>query len=284
MEELYKQLVSLKPGRLPLIFVPIVETYDPQADIYKGTSLSARYESTNKHSSITVVSQDAQVTKGDLYPGYRFNSSSQWDTCGLISEDFAWKNDVWVIGYEENVSPENQVAFTKYSLQKDSSKTTHRAQLRVNGVAEYGGRIQVLDMGAIESWVNGKLEFKYFVNNAFATLIKERAYGSWARSNFSDQKWFDWNDFIGYWNTSNWGNVTYERWIEEDGGSTTTITNTIPNPSGGPTLTITQTVKDDDDNLGLANVQFSDSYYGEIPVAPANWTVYNISYMNFQRR
>lgn len=89
MKELLKQMVTLKPGRLPLIFVPVVEIYDPQADIYKGITFSSRYESTNKHSNITVVSQDAQVTKGDLYPGYRFNSSGQWDTCGLISEDFA---------------------------------------------------------------------------------------------------------------------------------------------------------------------------------------------------
>lgn len=282
IDELSKQMVRLKPGRLPIIFVPVVEIFDPNANIYKGRSLLSRYENASiEHSSIRVVSRDAQVTKEDLYPGYYFNAFDKWDTCGLISEDFAWKNDVWVIGYEENISSEKQVTTIKPSSIKDSSG---RLQLRPNGRAEYGGRLQVLDLGEIESWVSGKPEFKYFINNAFGTLIKELRFFSIERSNFSDRKWVDYNDFIGYWNTSNWGNITYERWIEEDGGSPITISSTIPNPSGGPTLTISQTLKDDDDNLGLANVQFTDSYYKDPSVAPAYWTVYNLSYMNFQRK
>jgi hypothetical protein len=279
IDELVKRMVTLKPGRLPIVFVPVVENFDTDADIYKGTSLTSKYDNTgNTDVNITVVSRDAEVSKGDLYPGYRFNSSGKWETSGLISEDFAWKNDVWVIGYEENVSTENRVTYKKHS---DRPKTVRNPQSRVNGKAEYGALIQVIDLGAIESWANGKPEFKYFVHNAFGTLIKERPFDGWARSNYSNQQWFDYEDFIGTWNTSNWGSINYERWIEQDGGKPTTVTMSIPNPAGGPTISISTTFAQDDENLGLGNVQFTDYYQNEPGVTPTTYTLQN---MNFRRK
>jgi len=149
-------------------------------------------------------------------------------------------------------------------------------RIRNNGDAEYGGIIQVTDLGALESWINGKLEFRYRVFIASGTNVKNRAFGKYARSNFRDQKWKDFGDFLFYWNTANIGNFTIEGWIEEDGGnSTNTISQTFPSTcTGCPATTISYTKQSSDQDLGPTIVQFTD---------PTE-TVYNISYANIKRR
>ena len=182
-----------------------------------------------------------------------------------VSEDYAWENDVWVIGEEENVSDENLVAALE-----DISVA------RVQGQPEYGGIIQCTDLNAIEHWTSGKLEFKILVLNASGAKISQRGMGKSKRMYFRDQKWKDFGHFIGNWNTSTFGNWMYENWWEEDGGQSNSVTITMPPPAGqpGPTVSITVPSKNKDDDLGLATIQFSD------PITQ----VYNLTNANIKRR
>ena len=172
---------------------------------------------------------------------------------------------MYVIGEEENVSPENMIAANE-----------DRTQGRTQGIAEYGGIIQVTNLNQIEHWTSGKLEFKIIVLNALGGQISIRAFGRWARSNFRDRKWKDFGHFISNWNTSTFANWMYENWIEEDGGSSSSITIVMPPPQGqsGPTISQSFPSKDRDDNLGLATIQFTDNIS----------QVYNITYANIKRR
>lgn len=211
-----------------------------------------------------------------LYPGYTIDESGSLTYYGMISESFAWNNDVVVIGVEEESSyiPDDTNPAGLNPVKALSSRNPSRLEI--------GGRILVTSIREIEPWIRGKLEMKYFVNSSSGTLIKERAFAPIRRSDINN-KWIDLNDPIGNWDINIWGQYQYERWIEEDGGSSTTITTPITPVAGGPKYTITTTLKGGDNNCGLAAVDYNDSYYWEIPVSPENWRIYYISYMNFQR-
>jgi len=154
---------------------------------------------------------------------------------------------------------------------------------RREGHEEYGGNIQVTDLGQLESWVRGKPEFKYFVYGSTGVLLREFPFGKLRRSHFNGQ-WVNLHDLIGYWNTSNWGNITYERWIEEDGGTSQALTMGISYTANGVTntTTINTPAKDRDQNMGTANIQFTDPIY-EIPLQDLNGAIYPYYYMNMQR-
>lgn len=259
------QIVSnLKKGesRNPILFYPSVETKE---------KLTGRinFRTVDEEEPIGVINAGGGGSyTNDEYPGYRFNTDGTLDYAMQITEEFAWSNDVWVIGEEENCSDENMVS----AINDDGNPNG-----RIQGQSEYGGLIQVTDLGAIESWINGKLEFKMTVMNSAGTIVSGPiAFGKWKRDNFKNQKWKDFGVFIGNWNTSTFGNWMYEHWLEEDGGASSSIIITVPPPAGtsGPTVSITIPSKNQDDNLGQATIQFTD------PVT----TVYSISYANIKRR
>lgn len=322
-------------GRMPIIFVPVMESRDPVL-INKTVITSSTSDETNlkgyainsatrTNSGIIMVDRDNEVrvttqitnsitsntvrNKVNLlpddpidtedpgnggetgggstcsppyyYPGYIIDNYGNLSYYSCINEEFAWANDVWVLGYEEEeLSPDNQVASPN---DVEAWTTTSRYE----GIKEYGGHIQVLDLGQIESWVNGKPEFKYFVYNSTGTLIKEHAFGKWRRSHFRNQQWFAiGGDLIGYWNTSTWGPITYERWIEEDGGSSIALNYTISYTINGVSYssTISSPARSRDEDLGLANVQFTDpSFFIPLANTPSNRTIYTLNFMNMQR-
>jgi hypothetical protein len=133
-------------------------------------------------------------------------------------------------------------------------------------------RLQI--WGKIESWVHGKLEFKYFVISSNGTKIKEKGFGKWARKYFKDRKWKDFSDFLAYWNRANIGDYQVEAWIEEDGGQSNSYSISMPAQNGAPGYSVNVPSHDRDDKLGQSIVQFTD------PLA----TVYGITYMNFKRK
>jgi hypothetical protein len=198
-------------------------------------------------------------------PGYIVNNGYSLVFYQNITEDYAWENDVWVIGEEENVSDENMIA-----APEDISGA------RVQGQSEYGGIIQCTDLNAIEHWTIGKLEFRFYVFDTNGKKIADRRFGKWRRVHFRDQKWHDFIHFIGNWNSSAFGNLMYENWWEEDGGQSASVTISIPPPAGqpGPTISTTIPSQNRDDDLGWATIQFSD------PITQ----VYNISFANIKRR
>ena len=320
---LVNQMKEFRPGEMPILFVPVMESRDPKlrsrlsiSESGEATTISAKQTRSsnpvNPNNYITMVDQDNQVGRfsdgsetadsqqkkvnielppdeggsGPIaceppyyYPGHIIDNYGNLTYSECINEEFAWTHDVWVLGYEEVVSPGNQVASPEDPLWISTNG-------RYEDFAEHAGLIQLTDMGAIEPWVMGKLEFRYTVHNEFGTLIKEREFGKRARGNFDGQKWHYLNDFLGYWNTDVWGRINYERWIEEDGGVSNTYNQTISYINSGVTYTTTISVpaRDKDDNLGVANIQFSDPIFF-IPLADlsANQTIYTLTNMNVQR-
>jgi hypothetical protein len=246
-------------GRDAILFYPRAETIEN----YRKQRTRARAYEEQLYDPIGVYQE---VFNPDYSsPGYIVNNGYDLVFYQNVSEDYAWENDVWVIGEEENVSDENLVAALE-----DISVA------RVQGQPEYGGIIQCTDLNAIEHWTSGKLEFKILVLNASGAKISQRGMGKSKRMYFRDQKWKDFGHFIGNWNTNTFGNWMYENWWEEDGGQSNSVTITMPPPAGqpGPTVSITVPSKNKDDDLGLATIQFSD------PITQ----VYNLTNANIKRR
>jgi len=285
INSLVKQMKAANSGREPIVFIPSVENLDPKIiasnSIIKPNSnddLKAINRLPPETDQIIYVFGDNGGQNNELYPGYTMDESGSLAYYGMISESFAWNNDVVVIGIEEESSynPDDDI---NPALSNPIKALSQRNPTRL----EIGGRINVTNIKEIESWVRGKLEMKYFVNSSSGTLIKERAFAKIRRADINNT-WLNLNDPLGHWDPNTLGQYQYERWIEEDGGSPVTITQNIPAAvPGGPTYTISTTLKNDDQNCGLATVDYNDTFYSEVPLLPSAWTIYYISYMNFQR-
>jgi hypothetical protein len=190
-------------------------------------------------------------------------------TYSSANEDYAWSHDVWVFGQEEVVSPGNMLPPVNGT---DDHLPGHTD--RSDADKEWGGDIQVTNLGELESWIQGKPEFKYFVYTASGSTWKELPLGKRKRKNFKNDKWYNFNDFIGYWNLNNIGNWSIEQWIEEDNGDPITVTSSYPAPcSGCPTTNISYTISDEDYDMGKTMIQFSD------PIS----TEYSLNYANIRR-
>lgn len=264
IESLIPKIKSISGDREPLIFYPRAETIEDKNKINTRTYAG---ENTILEEPVGVFQE---VYNPDDYssPGFYVESNTgQLTFFQNITEEYAWENDVWVIGEEENVSAGNMVPeIENFELNV----------ARVNGEAEKGGILQVTNMNALEHWTAGKFEFRYVVFTASGTKIKDREFGKTKRKYFDSKKWHDYNDFIANWNISNIGNWMIESWIEEDGGWTNVdVSHSYPAACVGcPLTTIKYTMKGQDYDMGPSMVQFTDS----------KSQVYNISYANFKRK
>lgn len=245
---LVKQMKAANLGREPIVFIPSVENLDPEIikprialnsinEPNSNDDLKAINRLPPETDQIIYVFGDAGGQDNELYPGYTIGESGDLSYYGMISESFAWNNPVVVIGVEEE-SSYNPDDNTNPASLNPVKTLDNRNPLNL----EIGGRILVTDISSIEPWIYGKLEMKYFVNSSSGTLIKERAFAKIRRADINN-RWVDLNDPIGHWDVNIWGPYQYERWIEEDGGSSTTITTPITPVAGGPTYTITTTLK-----------------------------------------
>ncbi|MDX1373201.1 MAG: hypothetical protein R3321_12060, partial [Nitrososphaeraceae archaeon] len=140
----------------------------------------------------------------------------------------------------------------------------------------HGGKIQVINMNAIEHWTAGKFEFKVLVVSGTGTAIKQKNFDKRARDNFKDKKWYDFHEFYFTFNSSNIGSFTIENWTEvDDGGENTEFTMNIPAAyEGAPTYSYKVKSDTNDEELGFSIVQFSDRV----------GLSYGVSHMNFQRQ
>lgn len=252
------KMKALNGGIEPILFYPRAETIENDFNFKKTGKMTLMAEQT-----IGVYADE--LSPSYACPGYIVQSDTTLEYYDEITEEYAWENDVWVIGEEEIVSPENMVS-------GDSSSLT----ARYNGQSEYGGIIQITNLNAVEPWISGKLELKFYVIDANGKTISDRAFGKRKRSNFRSQKWCDFGHFIANWNTLAFGSLMCEKWIEENGGKSKSISITIPPPTGqtGPTTTINIPSRERDKDLGLATIQFSD----------AITQIYNLSNANIKRK
>ena len=198
-----------------------------------------------------------------------------------ITEEYALNNEVYVIGSEglanndfELIDPDDTYGGGGGSGGSGGGGTS--TNVRTDGRSEFGGKIQVTDMNAIEHWTAGKFEFRVIVVSSSGTIIKDKRFPQRARDNFKNRKWYDFGEFYYNWFQSNIGPFTVEKWTEVDsGGSKIETTITVPPVSeGGPTLSVKVTSEDNDEDLGQSIVQFGDAIGQQ----------YGISHLNFKRQ
>lgn len=320
---LVQQMKDFKPGRMPILFVPVMETRDPKEknDSASKASMIVKNDPNNPKNYITMVDQDNEVGKKSEnsqipstnlrapvdggeeagpgsscrngYAGYIIDDAGELTYNSCITETMAWNTDCWVLGYEEDgISEGNQTASSFDGYNKPSSRNSREVpnnkEARYAGSSEYGGRIQVTNMDDIEPWVRGKFEFVYYVYSYNGTLLKKHPFGKLKRSHFRYKNWTSLRDFIGVWNTSNWGDITYEKWIEEDGGQSAPKSLTFNYTSNGVTYSTTVSIpaNDEDDDLGLANIQYTDPAAWRVPYRTGyypNDFYYTYRSMNMQR-
>lgn len=248
LSNLEKVITSTKRNDVT-IFIPSIEKHPEKA---VANRLQQRTEILQE--PIAVIGAEF-VPSTQSSAGYIVNNSSGTLTFyQTIDESYAWENDVWVVGEEEIVSPENMVAAP------EDTATLNYA--RVNGGAEYGGIVKVTNWSLVEPWILGKPEFRMVVYKGAATpsnSIYDEKFGKWRRANFNNQ-FKDFNRFLFNWNTANVGDWTTEKWIEEDGGTFFTLNFGVSYKIGGVTATagVSIPIKNNDDDLGISLVQFTD--------------------------
>ena len=229
------------------IFIPSIEKHPEKAT---ANRMLARTEVVQEPVAVVATEYDNPTQTS---PGYIVENNGVLTFYQTINESFAWENDVWVVGEEEIVSPENMVAAAE--------DTATLVYARVNGGAEYGGIVKVTNWSLVEPWILGKPEFRMVVYKGAgtATTIKDKAFGKWRRANFNGQ-FKDFNEFLYNWNVSNIGDYTSEKWIEEDGGAWFTLTFGVKIKIFGveTTVGVSLPLKNNDDDLGLTLVQFTD--------------------------
>ena len=189
-------------------------------------------------------------------PGYIVVMNGTLRFFQTIDEEFAWDYDVWVIGEEENLPAESMVA-------ADETNFIETNSTRVNGRSEYGGIVKVENWSLVEPWVSGKPEFRLIVfrGAGLDSNPKDKKFAKWRRRHF-DNRFFNFGEFLFNWNVSNIGNWTTEKWVELDGGTSSSLSNTISwkdsfGNSYASTVTLPSQNKDDD--LGLTMIQFTDN-------------------------
>lgn len=308
---------DFKPGQMPIIFVPVMETRDPR---YKNEYATKRESlerpsaalPANPNNYIIAVDQDNEVKKGkksnavqptvngrvyddttldcqaaEYYPGYIIDDSGDLTYYFCINEAIAWDVDIWIYGYEEDVSPGNQV-MSDYDINGGSFANTPNLRQRTDGSMEYVGFIQVKsgELNDIEKWVQGKLELKIFIASSTGTTIFEQPVRKLRRSNFTNEKWVNLRIPLGHWYTSIWGNVQYERWIEENRGSNINLSTNVTYTANGANYTTSWSVgaKQNDNNLGLSPVLWTDHTIYLVVQDPYNsGQKYSIAHAWFQR-
>lgn len=305
---LTKQMKQFRNGEMPIVFVPIMENRDPKYITKLSRSMTIeKYKPSEK---ITIVDQDGEVSPFKLqkednpaiqakttsegkdglpegcvapyyYPGYILDNYGNLTYSDCINFEMAWETDVWVLGYEEDVHPDNMQA---HPNDVDPYTPFQVNSTRYNGNPERLGLIQILDLSQIEPWTRGKPEFIVTVHDEFGTQIYNMPTLKWRRKHFHNQQWFNYNLLLGSWNVAQWGNIQYESWISDNGGPSTPYTSTISYNSNGVTYSTTISVprKERDIFLGMINVQFTDQPF-KIPLLAHLWYKYTFYNMNMYR-
>lgn len=106
------------------------------------------------------------------------------------------------------VSPGNDIASTYDGYYGGGSKISPNNRMaRMEGRSEFGGRIQVLNLGAIESWVRGKPEFIHYVYSSTGVALHSHPFGKIKRSHFKNQQWNSLKCFIGSFGIQVFGEI-----------------------------------------------------------------------------
>lgn len=240
----------------PTVFVPYIEDRDLESLIEESVR-------PKMPKGVLGAEYDTATTECPLYS---LNNQSQiFNTGTYANEAYAWENPVWVLDQEEVVEPVGE------------GIAGPPVYMRTNGYREFGGRISVNKVSDVEHWINGKLDFRILVYGANGAVLKDKKFDKVKRKEFDNKKWYNYNEFLFYWNTPNIGNYTIEKWEEVDGGSSASHTINIPPAcTGCPSSSLTYPAQKLDDELGQIIVQFTDPDATEYPISHMKFTRRNI--------
>jgi hypothetical protein len=188
------------------------------------------------------------------YPGFALNDKGELEELDfLISEEFAMQNEIWVISPNERVGNKDFV-----SLDKEDEGRALKVASFGNGDLHVA-QIMVPDLGAIESWIEGKIELGLRAFSPGVPNLLNYSYPQIKRDKLKDQRWYSVGTHICNW-TSAVGDYIVLHWTEYDGGSTSTpVTINYPATPTSPAMSYTFTLKTDDDDLGYAAVLKTDN-------------------------
>lgn len=269
ISSLSKQFENLSGGVKLILYYPRASTFEKQG-------LNPDFETKSQSDSPEIVIMN-NYNEDYSSPAYQLDEKEELVFTQNVTEDYAANNNVYIIGSEAIATNDNELMLPDdpYSGGGGGSYTPTYTY-RTEGRAEYGGKIQVTDMNAIEHWTAGKLELRVIVVSASGLIVKDKEFDQRARSNFSDKKWYDFNEFYYNWYQNNIGSFTVEKWIEMDsGGDPTETTINIPAAyEGGPTFSVKVSSSDNDEEMGQTIIQYNDRV-GQS---------YGISHMNIQRQ
>ncbi len=294
LESMVSKINTLSPYESPMVFYPKAETIEDNLLAKKGYNVAK-----NLKEPIAVLK--GAYNNDYSAPGYKLNSKGELVYDRDVTEDYAWENDVYVIGEAEKMS---RGTILCENMQKSGGcysggggtggggtggGGSPSKDIRTDGRAENGGAIQVIALNEIEHWTAGKLELRLVVTglkDASGTVIRDIKFPKVKRKKFKDKKWYDYNAFLFNYNLSVFGDFTIEKWIERDNGwfsaelsvsipgsAYKPATSTTPAQPAYPGGTVKINIKSGDEDLGTSIVQFSDKIS----------QVYNLGQANFKR-
>lgn len=272
----------------PMVFFPKAETIEDNVKTNKNYEVA---KNLNEPLAVLKGAHNADYS----VPAYRLDSERKLVYVRDVDEEYAWNNDVYVIGAAERLSycPPTDDCWDFDSGGSGSgggSGSSYNPNTRKDGRVEMGGQIQVLALNEIEHWTAGKLEFRMIVSglrNSGGTVVNDIKFPKIKRKNFKDRKWYDYNVFLFNWNLTTLADYNIEKWLERDNGwSESTIEISIPGTAGKPATSTTPAqpalpgakvnikYKRGDEELGTALIQFSDKVS----------QVYNLGQANIRRK
>ena len=154
-------MMKINGGIEPLLFYPQAETIENIA--YKKTFRTSNGE------PVVIGIYDSDLSPSYTASGYIIQNDGTLQYHSEITEDFAWENDVWVIGLEEDTNDYS----LSYTDLPSFIPVAVNTSLRTQGQAEYAAIIQVTDLNDIEPWTGGK---KYWIRLARSLLPIIRAH------------------------------------------------------------------------------------------------------------
>lgn len=172
------------------------------------------------------------------------------------------------------IRPKEDVDLSNYV--PDNNDTPLRAG-RVNGYIEFIKQIGTDNINAVETWINGpKCELKVITVASKTSGTISTDYFHIKRSDIKN-KYKTVNHKIDKWDINTYGQFWTMQWFEEDGGNTITFSLTYKTESGA-TASLSYSIKDDDDDLGVKTVHFSDYVGMEYNTGKIKWTHNNSPY------
>jgi hypothetical protein len=152
---------------------------------------------------------------------------------------------------------------------------------RVDGDPLELSQINIPDLNAIETWVNGKPEFRLRIVNSTGSKVFDSGEPANkfnpTRSLVNDPAiWYVMSfEVLNSWSFSNQGNTLGMHWVEVDGGTVSTTveqTFTVKNDDGTTSSAkYIYTISNHDDDLGFVTINNSDIIWAEYQTASIRW-------------